>query len=429
VTPLRRLVRVRYLTELYTRLLGIEGPWRVLEVRYQESPARVDVYVDHDRGVKMGCPECGVACPLYDHMIERQWQHLDTCQVPTYVHARLPRVQCPQHGVRCVGVTWAEPGAELTMALEVRLIDLEQECSIQAVSRLTGLSWDRCWGVATRAVRRGQMRKPWKVPIYLGVDEKSFAKRHQYVTLVCDLSAGTVEYVTDERRQVSLEEYFWPFDAAELAQIQAICMDMHEPYVLAVKACVPAAEEKIVFDKFHVMRLVNEAVDQVRRQENKQLREEGVDTLVGTRYLWLYQPDNIPEHLLATFRQLRQMDLQVSRAWAIKETLRQLWHYRREGWARRFFKEWYFWATHSRLDPMIAAARTVHRHLENILTYLPHRITNALNESINGQIEKVKRMASGFRNRENFHTAIYFHCGGLDLYPRLSTTTAGGHPL
>jgi transposase len=228
---------------------------------------------------------------------------------------------------------------------------------------------------------------------------------------------------------VSLEPYFWPFATAELAPLQAICMDMQDPYIRAVHACVPEPEDQIVFDKFHVMRLMNEAVDQVRRQEHKQLRDEGVDTLTGTRYLWLYPPDNLPQHLLATFRQLRQMDLQVSRAWAIKETLRQRWHYRREGWGRRFFKERYFWATHSRLDPVIAAARTIHGHLDNILTYLHHRLTNALNESINGQIEKVKRMASGFRNRDHFHTAIYFHCGGLDLYPRRSPTAGGGHPL
>ena len=112
------------------------------------------------------------------------------------------------------------------------------------------------------------------------------------------------------------------------------------------------------------------------------------------------------------------MDLQVSRAWALKENLRQLWTYRRAGWARRFFRRWYFWATHSRLPPVIAVARTLKRRLDNVLTYLEHRITNALNESLNAQVEKVKRMASGYRNRTHFQTAIYFHCGGLDLYPR-----------
>ena len=125
------------------------------------------------------------------------------------------------------------------------------------MSRLTGLSWDRCWGVLGRAVRRGQRRKAWKVPAHLGVDEKAFAKRHQYMTLVCDLETKSVEYVAEGRRRESLEEYFLPFDEEELERIEAICVDMHDPYIAAVRAWVPDAQDKIVFDKFHVLRLMH----------------------------------------------------------------------------------------------------------------------------------------------------------------------------
>ena len=416
------------LPQFYTRLLKLRRPWLVTEVRYGESPERLDVYVDHERGIQLCGPRCGAACPIYDHSPEREWQHLDTGEVPTYVHTRLPRVRCREHGVISIASEWAEPGAELTRAMEVRLIDLAKECSIQAVSRLTGLSWDRCWGVLERAVQRGQRRKAWTVPRYVGVDEKSFAKRHQYLTLVCDLETRTVEYVAADRRQESLEGYFLPFDEAELARLEAICMDRHDPYVAAVRECVPPGLDKVVFDKFHVLRLMNEAVDQVRRREPQQLRAQHSDLLTGSKYLGLYHPDNIPEHLLPRFTEVRQMDLQVSRAWAIKETLSQLWTYQREGWARRFFPHWFYWATPSRLPPVIAVARTLKRRLNNILTYLPHPITNALNEAIKAPIEKVKRMASGYRNRAHFHTAIYFHGGGLDRYPRLETTTSGGYP-
>lgn len=418
---------LKNLEQFYAHLLKVKRPWIVTEVRFQEAEERVDLYVEHERGIKLRCPRCDAWCPVYDHSPEREWRHLDTCDVPTYVHTRLPRVKCQEHGVISIASEWSEPGSDLTMAMEAHIIDLEKECSIQAVSRLTGLSWDRCWGVMDRSVRRGQRRKAWKVPTYIGVDEKSFAKRHQYMTLVCDVETGTVEYVADDRRQESLEGYFLPFDEDELEAIEAICMDMHDPYIAAVRECVPNGMDKIVFDKFHVLRLMNEAVDKVRRREHKKLRIEHNEVLKGTKYLWLYNPDNIPEHWLPRFEELRHMDLKVSRAWAIKETLRQLWNYRREGWARRFFQRWYFWATHSRLPPVIEVARTLKRRLDNVLTYLRHRITNALNESLNSQVEKVKRMASGYRNRTHFHTAIYFHCGGLDLYPRLSTTS-GGYP-
>ena len=405
------------LKQFYARLLRIERPWIVLEVRFQDQE-RVDVYVDHERGVKMRCPRCDAWCPVYDHAPEREWRHLDTCDRPTYVHTRLPRVQCRVHGVLSIASEWAEPGSGLTRALEARVIDLAKECSLQAVSRLTGLSWDRCSSVLASAVRRGQRRKVWKVPVHLGVDEKAFAKRHRYMTLVCDLETKSVEHVADGRGRESLEEYFLPFDEEERKGVEAICLDMHDPYIAAVKAWVPDAQDKIVFDKFHVLRLMNEAVDRVRRQEHKKLRAQHDEVLTGTKYLWLYHPDRIPEALLPRFEELRRMDLQVSRAWALKENLRQLWTYRREGWARRFFRRWYFWATHSRLPPVIAVARTLKRRLDNILTYLRHRITNALNEAVNAQVEKVKRLARGYRNRTNFQTAIYFHCGGLDLYPR-----------
>ena len=133
----------------------------------------------------MRCPRCDAWCPVYDHVAEREGRHLDTCDLPTCVHTRLPRLQCRVHGVLSIASEWAESGSGLTRALEARVIDSATECSLQAVSRLTGLSWDRCPSVLAGAVRRGQRRKVWKVPVHLGVDEKGFAKRHQYMTLVC----------------------------------------------------------------------------------------------------------------------------------------------------------------------------------------------------------------------------------------------------
>ena len=172
---------------------------------------------------------------------------MDTCDLSTYVHTRLPRVQCRVHGVLSIASAWAEPGSGLTLALEARVIDLAKECSLEAVS---GLSWDRCWGVLGRVVDRGQRRKVWKVPVHLGVDEKAFAKRHRYMTLVCDLQTRSVEHVADGRGRESLEEYFLPLDEDELERIEAICLDMHDPYIAAVNAWVLGARDKIVFDKF-----------------------------------------------------------------------------------------------------------------------------------------------------------------------------------
>jgi len=301
--------------------------------------------------------------------------------------------------------------------MESHLIDTLKECDVSGCCRLTAVSWDEGWGIVERAVRRGRKRKVLRIPEYLGIDEKSFARRHQYETLVCNLRGGTVEHVVDDRTQESLEKYYGQFTEEELAGVKAAAMDMWDPYIAATRAYVPKADEKIVFDRFHVTRLVSEAVDKVRRQEHKILASQGNETLKGTKHLWLANQENVPECRKEEFDAIRKEDLRTGRAWAIKEALRRFWRYKSAGWAEKFFNRWYFWATHSRLGPIVKAAKALKSHLANILTYFKHRISNATAEGLNSKIQMVKEMACGFRNREHYKLAIYFHCGGLDLYP------------
>jgi transposase len=321
--------------------------------------------------------------------------------------------------VRQVATTWAESNSHNTLLFERRVIDTLKECDVTGARRLTGMSWDETWRVMVKAVARGRKRKTRRVPTQLSIDEKSFASHHRYETLVCDRERGTVEYVTDDREQESLERYYRQFTREELAGVKSVSMDMWEPYIAATEAHVPKAAEKIVFDRFHVIRYVTQAVDKIRRQEHKLLKAQGDERLKGTRYLWLANEENVPEWRHAEFKAVRDLNLKTARGWAIKELLRDFWTYRSKAWAKKFFRNWYFWATHSRLEPMVKAAKTLKRHLVNILTWFKHRISNATAEGLNSKIQMVKEMACGFRNREHYKTAIYFHCGGLDLYPRL----------
>lgn len=280
------------------------------------------------------------------------------------------------------------------------------------------MTWDEGWGVMDRAVMRGLERKERRVPERIGVDEKSFARRHKYETLIYDLDRRCVEFVTDGRTEASLSEYYRQFDNKELEQIKVVAMDMWEAYIGATKSHVPQANEKIVFDKFHVVQYMTKAVDKVRKAENTELAEQGLDWLKRTKWLWISNEENIPQWRRAEFEELKKKDLKVGRAWSIKENLRNFWNCATKEEARIFFDKWYWWATHSKLKPVIDAAKTLKRHLENILTYFVHRVTNALGESINSKIEKIKKTACGYRNRDHYKTAIYFHCGGLDLYPK-----------
>jgi transposase len=406
-------------TELFAKLLGITAPWQVTRVAVDVPAERIDVWVEETAGTKFPCPMCRTAAAaVYDHTPEQVWRHLDTCQCQTYVHARLPRTSCPTHGVKQVPAPWAEARSQYTRLFERRLLATCQECDVSGVTRLLATSWDATWGALTRAVARGLARKPRRLPVRLGIDEKAIRKGHHYETLVVDLDTGTVEAVLDERTQASLEAYYEQFAEEELAGIEAIAMDMWEPYILATHACVPDAGKKIVFDKYHAVRYVTEAVDTVRRQEHKALQAQEDTRLKGTKYLWLWNAENVPTWRRAEFEALRDTELKTSRAWAIKETLRGFWTYVYPKCAAKYFTAWYFWATHSRLEPMIKAAKTLKRHLPNLLTYFKHGITNATSEAINSKIQMVKLMACGYRNREHYKTAILFHCGGLDLDPR-----------
>ncbi|MGD0887292.1 MAG: ISL3 family transposase [Thermodesulfovibrionales bacterium] len=257
-----------------------------------------------------------------------------------------------------------------------------------------------------------------RVPARIGIDEKSVGKGHNYETIVSDLDRGTVEYVVDNREQKSLESYYRQFSEEDLSEIKAVAMDMWDPYIVATRGCVPDADQKIVFDRYHAMTQVTKALDKVRRSEHKVLAARGDFRLKGTNCLWLWNEDNVPEWRREEFAGLKNAELKTSRAWAIKEAIREFWSYAYKKCAEKYFNAWYFWATHFRLEPIIAAAKTLKEHLDNLLIYFKHRITNATSEGINSKIQMIKPMACGYRNREHYKVAIYFHCGGLDLHPR-----------
>jgi transposase len=403
--------------QLYQQILGITAPWFVAEVELDLEGEEVHVYLGHQQQATWACPECGKPCPLHDHQSERTWRHLDTCQYRTLLHAELPRTRCEEHGVRVIAIPWAEPYGRFTALFERLVIDWLEAASQQAVGDRMGLSWDEVHGIMQRAVKRGLKRRKAEPIPYIGVDEKSFRKRHRYVTVVSDIEGSRVLYVSEDRKQTSLDSFWGTLSEEQLDSIEGVAMDMWEPYIDSTKEHLPEADAKIVFDKFHVAKHLSEAVDKVRRQENKQLREDGDDRLVGTKYDWLKGRDKFTQKRWRAFCRLRRSNLKTSRAWAMREQAMKLWDYGYPGAAENHFRWWYRWATHSRLEPMIDKAKMLKSHLKNILTYLTHPITNALSESLNSKIEWVKYTARGFRNRDNFKTAIYFHCGGLDLLP------------
>ena len=227
-----------------------------------------------------------------------------------------------------------------------------------------------------------------------------------------------MEYVADDRKQTSLDGYFAGLSEQQREGIEAVAIDIWDPYLASIKAHVAHAEDKIVFDRYHLMTHMGKAVDDVRKKEHRNLEKEGDDTLIGSKYLWLYARES-PGEARGTLLYAQGTEPQDRPGMGHQRELPDLWSYTHRGWAHRHFKRWYFWATHSRLQPVIEKARMMYKYLHNILTYFEHPITNAVSEGLNSKIQTIKKMAYGFRNREHFKTAIYFHCGGLQLYPEV----------
>jgi len=283
-------------TDLYSRILGLAEPWFVEAVELDAVEGRIDIRVDHNSGVRWACPACGCELACRDHAELRTWRHLDTCQFKTFLHARIPRVDCSEHGVLQVNVPWAEAKGRFTLLMERLIIDVLTECAtLTGARRIMRITWDEASGVMERAGRRGRERKQSMPARYLGLDEKAFRKGHDNVTVVCDLIGSTVESVADERKAESLEGYYLQFTQEQLARIKAVAMDMWEPYFMATLKNVPGAAGKIVHDRFHIMKHVSEAVDRVRKQEHRELTTQEDFRLKVTKFLWLYREENLPD--------------------------------------------------------------------------------------------------------------------------------------
>ena len=405
--------------DFYEQILGLSDPWFVADVRLDLESEQVDVFVEHSDGATFCCPECSAELACYDHTAERCWRHLDTMQFKTILHAKTPRVKCPKHGVKQVQLPWAEKSSRFTLLFERFAIDvLLATQTVKGAQSILNTSWDETWHILRKAVARGQQRKTEKPMPRIGIDEKAFRKGQNYITLIYDLDNSTVEAISDGNNTDSADACYSQLSDAQMQSVEAVAMDMSAAFVKSTKVNIPFAETKIVHDRFHIMKLANEAVDKVRRGEHRQLKAQGDDRLTGTRFLWLSGQENLTDDQRVRFDEVYKRELLTGKAWGYKEMLRDLWVHDTEAEATTYFKDWYRRVIHTKMTPMKKVARTIKARLANVVSYCTHRITNAVAEGINSKIMAIKRRVGGYRNRENFKTAIYFYCGGLDLYPQ-----------
>lgn len=406
-------------TQLYEQVLGITSPWSVDSVDLSLGEQKVTVNISFDGDYRFSCPICSKESPRYDK-VHRQWRHLDTCQFQTTISGDIPRVDCKEHGVHQVPVPWAESGTRYSQMFECIVIRWLQEASVASVARLMNLDWDTVHGIQRRAVNRGLNRREELAPTDITIDETSEKKGHNYLTVVSE--GKRVLYVAEGRDTESIAGFWNELPDKALQGLRSVSVDLWKAYTSSVLTHVPDAEEKLCLDRFHVAGYFGKALDKVRKAEHRELMAEDDETLKGTKYDWLRTSAKIDNRSRRSFLEITRCSLKTARAWAIKETAHLLWDFFYMGVAERAWKRLFSWMKRCRLMPMVLLARSLEKHLWMILNAVHLNVSSGCAEGNNSRIQKIKKMACGFRNTENFKYAVYFQLGGLDMMPRILPT-------
>lgn len=396
--------------DLLQMALGFEEPWYVENVDFNPTEKRIDIALAFPRGSRFPCPQCSTAgCPTYDTQ-PRTWRHLDFFQHQAFLHANVPRVDCGKCGVKQVSVSWARPGSGFTLLFEALVLQMAQHMAITAVAGLVRVHPDSVWRILMHYVDQAREQQDLSSVTAIGIDETSRRKGHHYVTLFADLDRSRVLFVTKGKKAATVGHFVRDFKrrGGNPKQIEQVCMDMSAAFISGVEKKLPHAA--ITFDRYHVMALVNQAVDEVRRRET-----EAEPVLKKSRYLWLKNPENLKAKDAKRLEALTQLHLKTARAYQMKLTLQALWEYKHPFYAEQYLKKWYGWARRSRLEPLKAVAATIKRHWDGILHFIRSRITNGILEGLNAKVKAAAKRAYGFKTFEYYRTIIYLIAGKLEL--------------
>ena len=390
--------------------LGLTTPWKITKDKFSPEEKRLDIWIDFETGSTFSCPVCGAeGAKAYDTQ-ERTWRHLNFFQHETYLHARVPRVECSKGcGIKTVEVPWARMRSGFTALFEALIMIMAREMPVAAIAAIVGEHDTRIWRILHHHVEEARKEADHSEVRRIGMDETASRRGHHYISLFFDLDMKRLLYGAEGHSQETVSAF-----AADLNahgglpdQIRQACCDMWPAYIKGVKTSFPNAE--ITFDRFHVMKIMNQAVDEVRRLESKT-----TDVLKKTRFMWLKNPTNLTDKQRRKMDSLAGLNLKTARAYQIRLALKgffELPNNREDGEA--FLKRWYFRATHSRLEPVIQAAKTIKRHWEGVLNWFDSRATTGLLEGFNSLLQAAKARARGYRTNRNFITMAYLIAGQL----------------
>jgi transposase len=397
--------------DLFQLALGITQPWFVASSGFDADNKRLDIQLDFKSGSRFDCPECKAAgCPVHDTQ-PKTWRHLDFFQHQAFLTARVPRITCIKCGVKQVNVPWARPGSGFSLLFEAFAMTLATHLPIAiAAERFLKITDKRLWRIVFHYVRAAVARQDLSSVKRVCIDETAAKRGHDYITLVVDIDGRRVVFVADGRSADTVRQFADRLEerGGDASRIKHACIDMSAAFIRGVTDNLTEAE--ITFDRFHVMKLLSEAIDEVRRAEVK-LRPE----LRGTRYAWGKNEQNLTAKQTSVLDTLSSTNLKTARAWRMRLAFQDIYKAHNRDWAEAFFDKWIGWAKRSRLEPMKAVARTMAKHRDGILAWFDSRISNGLIEGINSLVQAAKAKARGYRSRETLKAVTYLIAGKLDL--------------
>lgn len=364
------------------------------------------------------CPECERRGKIKRIMPEaRTWRDICVCGWTIFFEYQPREIECPIHGRKQEKIPWADAFARVTYRLEFLIMTYSKLMTQKAAAELLHIPKSTFSDILHRTIERARDGHRIRGLKCIGIDEVSYKKRHKYVTVVYDLERSCVLWVGPGKDREAIDTFFNnELSDYQKKQIRWACCDMSETFIGAIKEHCPNA--KLVLDRFHIAKALNDAVDDVRKEQWRTVSGDERKALKGIRWILFRNYADRSKEDKETLDALRKSNRRIHRAGILKDEFEQFWNYRAPWAARRFLKRWTTTALRSRLEPLRKFVKTIRKHVEDIITFVECRITNATAEGLNRVIRMIKNRASGFKNVQAFIDLIYLTIGDVDIPAR-----------
>ena len=402
--------------ELFQMALNVTDPWFVSDLKFDADNKRLDIYIDFKKGstfsyIDPKSKEEFAGLKVHDTK-DKRWRHLNFFEHECYLHTRVPRVKLPNNKIKLISTPWEGLSNGFTLLFEALLVQLCQAMPVNRVANITKTSDDKLWSMLGSYIDTTRQEENFEDIDAIGLDETSRAKGHEYITLFVDLQKRRTIFITQGKDNLTVARFAYDFQNhnGSIEAIKDLSCDMSPAFIKGVKENLPNA--KITFDKFHILKIINEAVDKVRKEEvstNKLLK--------GTKYLWLKNYHNLTSKQKEKLNEftLSNMNTKTLRAYNIRQSFQEIYQAKTEDEFITYLNKWYYWATHSRLEPIIKAAKTIKRHWDGVVHWYESKINNGILEGLNSVIQAAKSKARGYKTFKNYKIIVYLLTGKLDF--------------